>query len=280
MKGIILAGGRGSRLYPTTLVTSKQLLPIYDKPMIYYPLAVLMQANIREILIISTPEDLPRFQDLLGTGEELGLQFSYAKQAKPEGIAQSFLIAESFIQNESVALVLGDNIFYGNTLTSHLKSCQMLQKGAIIFGYEVKNPEQYGVVELDHKRKPIRIIEKPINPPSPYAVTGLYFYDADVVEIAKGLKPSQRGELEITDVNNVYLERGDLQFYHFERGFAWLDTGTHEALHKASQYVQTIQERQGIKIACIEEIALEQGFIGKEQFECLKEKYKGSQYLS
>lgn len=280
MKGIILAGGRGSRLYPSTLVTSKQLLPVYDKPMIYYPLSVLMLAGIREILIISTPDDLPRFQDLLGTGEELGLEFSYAQQPKPEGIAQSFLIGEPFIQNEPVALILGDNIFYGNTLTAHLRCCQALTKGAIIFGYEVKNPHHYGVVELDYNKKPVRIIEKPEHPPSPYAVTGLYFYDSDVVDIARGLKPSKRGELEITDVNNVYLNRGDLQFYHFERGFAWLDTGTHEALHKASQYVQTIQERQGIKIACIEEIAYERGFIGVSQFEKLKEKYRGSQYLS
>lgn len=280
MKGIILAGGRGTRLHPITLTTSKQLLPVYDKPLIYYPLSVLMLAGIREILIISTPEDLPRFQNLFGNGAHLGLSFSYAEQPKPEGIAQSFLIAESFIGSDPVALVLGDNIFYGHQLSELLMSAKVLEMGAVIFGYEVKDPERYGVVEMNEQGRVIRIEEKPKNPPSPFAVTGLYFYDSDVVEIAKTLKPSKRGELEITDVNQIYLERGLLHFRILERGFAWLDTGTHDALQKASAYVQAIQERQGIKIACIEEIAYQMGYIDEEQLSKLAVLYAQSEYGS
>jgi len=278
MKGIILAGGKGTRLYPLTLSTSKQLLPIYDKPMIYYPLSLLMQAGIRDLLIISTPEDLPRFFQLLGKGERLGLTISYAEQRHPEGIAQSFLIGESFIGSDSVALILGDNLFYGQHLTSLLPQCKNLEKGAIIFGYEVKNPAQYGVIEFDKNQRIINIIEKPAIPPSPYAVTGLYFYDNEVISIAKELSPSSRGELEITDVNRAYLQRGHLHFHLFERGFAWLDTGTPEALQKASLYVQTVQERQGIKIACIEEIAYQMGFIDASQLEKLAAELAFSDY--
>jgi glucose-1-phosphate thymidylyltransferase len=277
MRGIILAGGRGTRLYPATLVVSKQLLPIYDKPMIYYPLSVLMLAGIREILIISTPEDLPRFQHLFGDGSHLGLSFSYASQERPEGIAHSLIIAHSFIGNETVALILGDNIFYGHHLRELLQSCRDLEKGAVIFGYEVKDPERYGVVELVNGVV-TRIVEKPKEPPSPYAVTGLYFYDNEVVEIAKNLRPSERGELEITDVNQAYLERGTLRFKILERGFAWLDTGTHDALQKASAYVQAIQERQGIKIACIEEIAYQMGYIDSDQLSKLSQGFLSSDY--
>lgn len=269
MKGIILAGGRGSRLYPITLGTCKQLLPIYDKPMIYYPLSVLMQAHIREILIISTPEDIPRFQRLFNDGSHLGLAIQYAVQEKPEGIAQAFLIAKEFIGEETVALVLGDNIFYGPELSSVLQSAQDLESGAIVFGYEVKDPQRYGVLEFASDGRVKKIIEKPVNPPSPYVVTGLYFYDHHVVEIAHQLKPSKRGELEITDVNNAYLEKGQLHVRLFSRGFAWLDTGTFSALQKASTYVETIQERQGIKIGCVEEIAYQMGYISLEQFEKL-----------
>lgn len=269
MKGIILAGGRGSRLYPITLGTCKQLLPIYDKPMIYYPLSVLMQAHIREILIISTPEDIPRFQRLFNDGSHLGLSIQYAVQEKPEGIAQAFLIAKEFIGEETVALVLGDNIFYGPELSSVLQASQDLESGAIVFGYEVKDPQRYGVLEFASDGRVKKIIEKPVNPPSPYVVTGLYFYDHHVVEIARHLKPSKRGELEITDVNNAYLERGQLHVRLFSRGFAWLDTGTFSALQKASTYVETIQERQGIRIGCVEEIAYQMGYISLEQFEKL-----------
>jgi glucose-1-phosphate thymidylyltransferase len=278
VKGIILAGGLGTRLYPVTLGTCKQLLPVYDKPMIYYPLSVLMLAGIREILIISTEIDLPRFQQLFGDGSHLGLSFSYAVQPRPEGIAQAFLVGRSFIDDDSVALILGDNIFYGHHLPELMDSCNNLEKGALIFGYEVKDPERYGVVEFDENRKVKAIIEKPQFPPSRYAVTGLYFYDNDVVEVARSLKPSARGELEITDVNNVYLEQGSLQLRLLERGFAWLDTGTHDALQKASAYVQTIQERQGIKIACIEEIAYQKGFIDQEQFSKLAHALSKSDY--
>jgi glucose-1-phosphate thymidylyltransferase len=266
MKGIILAGGRGTRLYPVTLATCKQLLPIYDKPMIYYPLSVLMLAGIREILIISTAEDLPRFQHLFGDGAQLGLSFSYAVQPKPEGIAQAFLIGESFIGNDSVMLILGDNVFYGDKLTALVAECQEWKKGGMIFAYEVKDPERYGVVTFDADLKIEKIVEKPLIPESRYAVTGLYVYDNDVIEIAHALTPSKRLEYEITDVNRAYLERGDLHLRLLERGFAWLDTGTHEALAQASAYVQTIQERQGIQIACIEEIAYQMGFIDEEQF--------------
>jgi glucose-1-phosphate thymidylyltransferase len=269
MKGIILAGGTGSRLYPITLAACKQLLPVYDKPMIYYPLATLMQANIREILIISTSEDLPRFEKMFGTGSHLGLKLSYAAQSKPEGIAQALIIAEEFLDGDSAALILGDNLFYGHQMQDMLSRCSDLEKGAIIFGYEVKDPSRYGVIEFGDNHRVTNIIEKPTNPPSSYAVTGLYFYDSDAPQIARTLKPSSRGELEITDLNRAYLERGDLHVRLFERGFAWLDTGTHEALQQASSYVQTIQERQGIKIACIEEIAYQMGFITLPQLEHL-----------
>ena len=280
MKGIILAGGSGSRLYPVTLATCKQLLPIYDKPMIYYPLSVLMLAGIREILIISTPEDLPRFQQLLGTGAQCGLQLSYAVQERPKGIAQAFLIAEDFIGEDTVALILGDNIFYGHHLEESLQECQYLESGAIIFGYQVKDPERYGVVSFDNNLRVTSLEEKPKHPASSYAVTGLYFYDNNVVSIAKTLKPSARGELEITDLSRAYLERGELRLRLLEKGFAWLDTGTHDALQQASAYVQTIQERQGIKIACIEEIAYEKGWIAQELLECSAEKYSKNDYGS
>ena len=280
MKGIILAGGRGTRLHPVTLALCKQLLPIYDKPMIYYPLSVLMMAGIREILIISTPEDLPCFKSLLGDGSHLGLFLSFAEQPKPEGVAQAFLIGESFIGNDNVALILGDNIFYGHKLQELLAQCKNWEKGGLIFAYEVKDPQRYGVVEFDENCKVIDIVEKPVAPKSPFAVTGLYFYDKDVIEIARSLKPSSRLEYEITDVNRAYLERGDLRVHLFERGFAWLDTGTHETLQQASSYVQTIQERQGIKIACIEEIACQMGFIGDEQLLFLSHQFSKNEYGS
>lgn len=265
MKGIILAGGKGTRLYPTTLGACKQLLPIYDKPMIYYPLSVLMLAGIRDILIISTPDDLPRFQELFQDGAKLGLSISYAFQAEPNGIAEAFVIGKSFIGNDSVALILGDNIFYGHHLGEDLQDAVCLNDGALIFGYEVKDPKRYGVIAFNQDMQVIDIIEKPEIPPSDYAVTGLYFYDNDVVSIASGLKPSARGELEITDVNKAYLQRGTLKLKLFDRGFAWLDTGTCATLHSASAYVHAIQERQGIKIACIEEIAFQKGYIDEEQ---------------
>lgn len=267
MKGIILAGGKGTRLFPVTLSVCKQLLPVYDKPMIYYPLSVLMMAGIREILILSNPEDMPLFERLLGNGSHLGLNLSYAAQDKPEGIAQAFLIGEDFIGDDTVALILGDNIFYGHHLSSLLTSCCDLENGAVIFGYEVKDPERYGVVEFDLAGNVIDIVEKPVAPRSHFAVTGLYFYDNDVIEIARSLKPSPRGEYEITDINRAYLERGNLQLRLFDRGFAWLDTGTHSALQQASQYVQTLQERQGISIACLEEIAYDMGFISLDELE-------------
>lgn len=278
MKGIILAGGRGTRLHPVTLATCKQLLPVYDKPMIYYPLSVLMMAGINEILIISTPEDLSRFQNLLQDGSHLGLNISYAAQPQPEGIAQAFLIGEEFIGGDSVGLVLGDNIFYGPDLLELLKPCKDLKQGAIIFGYEVRDPERYGVIEFDEQYNVKNIIEKPKNPPSSYAVTGLYFYDNTIVEIARGLIPSSRGELEITDVNLAYLKRGDLSVKTLGRGFAWLDMGTHDALLKTSIYVQAIQERQDIKIACIEHIAYEMGFIDYSQLKKLAASLSKSEY--
>ncbi len=280
MKGIILAGGKGTRLHPVTLGVCKQLLPVYDKPMIYYPLSVLMMAGIREILIISTPSDQSRFEQLLGDGSHLGLKLVFASQAKPEGIAQAFLIGEEFIGEDSVALVLGDNIFYGHQLSSLVSSCCNLEKGAIIFGYEVKDPERYGVVEFDENGNVVDIVEKPQSPKSRFAVTGLYFYDNDVIEIARRLKLSHRQEYEITDVNRAYLVRGDLHLRLLDRGFAWLDTGTHEALAQASQYVQTIQERQGIRIACIEEIAYRMGFISRSQLEQLADMLSKSDYGS
>jgi glucose-1-phosphate thymidylyltransferase len=278
MKGIILAGGKGTRLYPVTLGVCKQLLPVYDKPMIYYPLSVLMMAGIRDILIISSPEDLPRFEQLFGDGSHLGLQLAYAVQEKPEGIAQAFLIAETFIGEDTVALILGDNIFYGHSLPEILASCRLLEQGAIVFGYEVKDPERYGVISFDSAHRVTSIEEKPLTPKSRYAVTGLYFYDNDVIEIARQLKPSHRNELEITDINQVYLERGDLHLRLLDRGFAWLDTGTHEALQQAASYVKTIQERQGISIACLEEVAYSMGFITEKELQQQADKLSKSDY--
>lgn len=282
MKGIVLAGGSGTRLYPSTVAVSKQMLPVYDKPMIYYPISVLMLAGIKDILIISTPHDLPNFKKLLGTGEQFGVKFFYKEQPSPDGLAQAFILGEDFIGNDSVALVLGDNIFYGPAFTGMLKNAvkSTYEGCATVFGYYVKDPERFGVVEFNENGKAISIEEKPVNPKSNYAVTGLYFYDNKVVEYAKSLKPSNRGELEITDLNKIYLEKDALKVELFGRGFAWLDTGTHASLLRAGQYVQTIEENQGIKIACLEEVAYRMGFLSQDDLKLQAAKYKNNEYYS
>jgi len=278
MKGIILAGGSGTRLYPLTRAISKQLIPVYDKPMIYYPLSVLMLAGIRDILLISTPEDLPRFIQLFGDGSQLGLNISYAEQQRPEGLAQAFLIGRQFVGRSAVALVLGDNIFFGPGFQQIVKRCRRLKEGGIVFGYLVKDPERYGVVEFDAQQRVIGIEEKPAKPKSRYAVPGLYFYDNSVVDIASNIQPSARGELEITDVNRVYLQQGKLTVELLGRGFCWLDTGTHESLQQAASYVQAVQDRQGLQIACIEEIAWRMGYIDAEQLERIAQPMLKNQY--
>ena len=283
MKGIVLAGGSGTRLYPSTMTVSKQLLPVYDKPMVYYPISVLMLAGVREILIISTPHDLPNFKTLLGDGSQFGVKFSYKEQPSPDGLAQAFILGEEFIGNDNVALILGDNIFYGAGFSAQLKNAVKNAKDkqeATVFGYLVKDPERFGVVEFDENGKAISIEEKPTEPKSNYAVTGLYFYDNSVIEKAKSLKPSKRGELEITDLNRIYLERGKLNVEKFGRGFAWLDTGTHNSLLKAGQYVQTIEENQGIKIACLEEVAIRMGYLSKDEILENISGYKNNEYYN
>jgi len=281
MKGIVLAGGSGTRLHPNTIAVSKQLLPVYDKPMIYHPISVLMLAGIKDILIISTPHDLPNFEKLLGDGSQFGVKFSYKEQPSPDGLAQAFILGEEFIGNDCAALILGDNIFYGSGFSTALKQTVKnieTSGGATVFGYQVKDPQRFGVVEFNEHGKAISIEEKPQEPKSNYAVTGLYFYDNTVVDYAKNLKPSARGELEITDLNRIYLEKGCLNVELLGRGFAWLDTGTHASLLRAAQYVQTIEENQGIKIACLEEVAYQMGFITKEQVLEQANKYKNNEY--
>lgn len=278
MKGIILAGGSGTRLYPITKGVSKQMLPIYDKPMIYYPLSVLMLAKIRDILIITTPEDMPGFKKLLGDGRNFGVRLSYAEQPSPDGLAQAFIIGSEFIGTDSVCLVLGDNIFYGQGFSPKLAQAVSRKSGATVFGYKVKNPEQFGVVSFDENGKAISLEEKPEQPKSDCAITGLYFYDNSVVKIAEGIEPSARGELEITSINQVYLERGDLHVELLGRGFAWLDTGTHESLLEAGRFVQTIQNRQGLKVACVEEIGFKQGWLSREELLIQGERFRKNEY--
>lgn len=280
MKGIVLAGGAGTRLYPSTVSVSKQLLPVYDKPMIYHPISVLMLAGIKDILIISTPQDLPNFKKLLGSGAQFGVKFYYVEQPSPDGLAQAFILGENFIGNDKVAMILGDNIFYGSGFSGLLKEAVEKPDGATVFGYQVKDPERFGIVEFDASGQAISLEEKPKNPKSDYAVTGLYFYDNKVVEYAKSLSPSARGELEITDLNKIYLKKNQLDVKLLGRGFAWLDTGTHKSLLQAANYVQTIEENQGIKIACLEEIAYLKGFLSKEELQKIVSQYKNNEYYS